>query len=385
MMLELSEEQRRLQETARTFAQAELEPAAAQLDREFDRRIFLGNLRKLAELGLMGLNVKREFGGSEAGAVAFSVVATELGRVCAATAATLSCNNMVAEVIQSIGSVEQKQEYLPRICSGEYPAASFALTEVGAGSDAAGLSTTARLDGGEWVLNGAKRFTTNAPFAGVFVVWAVTDRVAPRGRGISCFLVEAGTKGLRLGKQEEKMGQRAIASSELWFEDCRIPASALMGKLNDGYRVAITELVAGRIGVGSLALGIALAAMDFATRYAAGRVQFQEAITSFQGIQWMIADAYTELEAARLLLMNAAYRRERGYPVAKEAAMAKLFATEAANRACYSAVQMMGGAGYTRSFPVERYARDVRITSIYEGTNEVQRVVVAREILKQLA
>jgi alkylation response protein AidB-like acyl-CoA dehydrogenase len=384
MMLELTAEQRRLQATAREFAQAELEPVAAQLDREFDRRIFLGNLRKLAELGLMGLNVRREFGGSDAGAVAFSVVLTEIGRVCASTAASLSLNNMVAEVIQAIGSPAQKTEYLPRICSGEYPAASFAFTEAGAGSDAAGMSTTARLDGGEWVLNGAKRFTTNAPFAGVFVVWAVTDRAAPRGKGISCFLVEAGTEGLRLGKQEEKMGQRAIATSELSFAECRVPASALMGKINDGYRVAMTELVAGRIGIGSLALGIALAAMDLATRHAAGRVQFDEPITAFQGIQWMIADAYTELEAARLLLMNAAYRKERGHPVAKEAAMAKLYATEAANRACYAAVQMMGGSGYTRSFPLERYARDVRVTSIYEGTNEIQRIVVAREILKQL-
>lgn len=384
MMLELTAEQARLQEAARAFAQSELDPVAGRLDREFDRRVFLGNLKKLCDLGLMGLNVKRAYGGSGAGTVAFSLVATEIARVCASTASSLSGNNMTAEVIQAIGSEEQKKAYLPRICSGEYPAASFGLTEAGAGSDPAGMATTAQRDGNHWVLNGTKRFTTNAPYAGVFVIWAVTDRAAPRGHGISCFLVEAGTNGLRLGKQEEKMGQRAIASSELILEDCRVPASALMGKLNDGFRVAITELAAGRIGIGSIALGIALAAMDFATRFASNRVQFQEPITSFQGVQWMIADAYTELEAARLLLMNAAYRRERGYPVAKEAAMAKLFATEAANRACYSALQMMGGSGYTRAFPVERLARDVRITTIYEGTSEIQRIVIAREILKQL-
>ncbi|HSM93478.1 MAG TPA: acyl-CoA dehydrogenase family protein [Anaeromyxobacteraceae bacterium] len=378
-------EQKQIQETARDFARAELEPVAAALDRAFDRRVFVGNLTKLAELGFMGMGIRREWGGAETGAVAFSLAMTELGRACAATAVTTSVTNMVAEVIQAVGNDEQKRAYLPRICSGEFPAASFALTETGAGSDPAGMSTSAVLDGGEWILNGEKHFITNSPFAGVFVVWAVTDRAAPKGKGISCFLVDAGTKGLELGRHEDKMGQRASQTTDLRFEDCRIPKGALLGRLNDGFRVAVNELNGGRIGVGSMALGIGLAAMDFATRHAHQRVQFNEKITSFEAIQWMIADSYTDLEAARLLVLSAAFRKDQGRPHAREAAMAKLFATEAANRACYDAIQMMGGYGYTRDFPLERYARDVRITSIYEGTNEIQRLIVARETLKTVA
>ncbi|MBU5614723.1 acyl-CoA dehydrogenase family protein [Geomonas azotofigens] len=385
MFLELTEEQKLIQETARNFARSELEPLAAKLDREGDRPAFLANLKKLAELGFMGLNVQGEYGGSEAGVVAFSVAMTEIARACASTAVTVSVNNMVCEVIQAVGSQEQKEKYIPRICSGAYAAGSFALTETGAGSDPAGMTTTAVLDGDSWVLNGSKIFITSAPYAGVFVVWAVTDREAPKGKGISCFLVEQGTPGLVIGKQEEKTGQHASATNELVFDNCRIPKDALMGKLNDGFRIAVAELGGGRIGIGSLALGVGLAAMDYATRYSTERVQFGQKISSFQAIQWKIADSYTELEAARLLLMNAAFRKESGRPFAKEASMAKLYATEAANRACYNAVQMLGGYGYTADFPVERYARDVRITSIYEGTSEIQRVIIAREILKNIS
>ncbi|WP_224981635.1 acyl-CoA dehydrogenase family protein [Geomonas agri] len=382
MFLDLTEEQKLIQETARNFARSELEPLAAKLDREGDHPAFLANLKKLAELGFMGLNVEAEYGGSEAGVIAFSVAMTEIARACASTAVTVSVNNMVCEVIQAIGSQEQKEKYIPRICSGAYAAGSFALTETGAGSDPAGMTTTAVFDGDSWVLNGSKIFITSAPYAGVFVVWAVTDKEAPKGKGISCFLVEQGTPGLVIGKQEEKTGQHASATNELVFDNCRIPKDALMGKLNDGFRIAVAELGGGRIGIGSLALGIGLAAMDYATRYSTERVQFGQKISSFQATQWKIADSYTELEAARLLLMNAAFRKESGRPFAKEASMAKLFATEAANRACYNAVQMLGGYGYTAEFPVERYARDVRITSIYEGTSEIQRVIIAREILK---
>jgi len=246
------------------------------------------------------------------------------------------------------------------------------------------MSTQAVRDGEHYVLNGSKIFITSAPYAGVFVVWAVTDREAPRGKGISCFLVEAGTPGMVIGKEEHKMGQHASATNELIFDNCRVPAGAMMGKLNDGFRIAVAELAGGRIGIGSLGLGVGLAAMDAATRYATERVQFGQKISSFQAIQWMMADAYTELEAARLLLMNAAFRKESGKSFSKEASMAKLFATEAANRACYKAMQMMGGYGYTRDFPIERYTRDARITSIYEGTSEIQRVIIAREILRNL-
>ena len=385
MFLDLTEEQKLIQDTARDFARAELEPLAARLDREDDRPAFLANLKKLAELGFMGLNVDGAYGGSEAGVVAFSVALTEIARACASTAVTVSVNNMVCEVIQAVGSTEQKEAYIPRICSGEYAAGSFALTETGAGSDPAGMTTSAVLDKDQWIINGSKIFITSAPYAGVFVVWAVTDKNAPKGKGISCFLVERGAPGLIVGKQEEKTGQHASATNELVFDNCRIPENALMGKLNDGFRIAVGELAGGRIGIGSLGLGVGLAAMDFATRYTTERSQFGQKISNFQAIQWMIADAYTELEAARLLLMSAAFRKESGRSFSKEASMAKLFATEAANRACYQAVQMLGGYGYSRDFPVERYARDVRITSIYEGTSEIQRLVISREILRNLA
>ena len=385
MNFDLSEEQRLIQETARDFAAAELEEAAAELDRGGDGGIFLANLNKLAELGFMGLNIREAYGGSEAGPIAFSLAITEIARACASTAVTVSVNNMVAEVIQALASEEQKQKYIGAICSGEYAAGAFALTEPGAGSDPAGMVTSAVRDGDHWVLNGSKIFITSGVFAGVFVVWAVTDPKAPKGKGISLFLVEGGTKGLVVGKKEEKMGQHASPTNEILFQDCRIPASALMGKENDGFRGAVAELAGGRIGIGSLALGVGLAAIDKATRYARERAQFGRKISEFQGIQWKIADTYTELEAARLLLMHAAFRKEQGRPFAKAASMAKLFATEAANRACYEAMQMFGGYGYTRDFPIERYARDVRVTSIYEGTSEIQRLIIAREILGELS
>ncbi len=385
MYLELTEEQKLIQETARDFAKAELEPVAARLDQEKDRETLLKNLKKLAELGFMGLNVKEQYGGAEAGTVAFSVAMTEIARACASTAVTVSVNNMVCEVIQSVGSEEQKRTYIPKICSGEYAAGSFGLTESCAGSDPSGMITQAVLDGDHYVINGSKLYISSAPYAGVFVVWAVTDKEAKKGKGISCFLVEAGTPGLVIGKEEQKMGQHASATNELIFENCRVPASALMGKLNDGFRIAVAELAGGRIGIGSLGLGVGLAAMDYATAYTTERSQFGQKISNFQALQWMIADAYTELEAARLLLMNASYRKDAGKTFAKEASMAKLFATEAANKACYKAMQMLGGYGYTKDFPIERYTRDARITTIYEGTSEIQRLIISREILRSLA
>jgi len=383
--LDLTEEQRLIQQTAKEFAEAELVPVAADLDRGGDEQVFLDNLRKLAELGFMGLNVREEYGGAAAGVVAFSVALTEIARACASTAVTVSVNNMVCEVIQAVGSEQQRQTYIPRICSGEYPAGAFALTEAGAGSDPAAMTTTAVADGDHWVLNGSKIFITSAPYAGVFVVWAVTDREAPKGKGISCFLVERDTPGLQIGKREEKMGQHASATNEVIFSDCRIPREALMGRLNDGFRVAVGELAGGRIGIGSLALGIGLAAMDCATRHALERKQFGHKLADFQAIQWKIADCYTELEAARLLLMNAAFQKEQGRSYARAASMAKLFATESANRACYEALQMHGGYGYTSEYPVERYSRDARITTIYEGTSEIQRLIIARDILRSFA
>lgn len=385
MYLDLTEEQKMIQDTAREFSLAELEPVAADLDQGGDRQVFYDNLKKLAELGFMGLNVKEEYGGAEAGVVAFSAALTEIARTCASTAVTVSVNNMVCEVIQAIGTEEQKRKYIPKIGSGEYLAGGFGLTETGAGSDPAGMKTTAVLDGDEWVLNGSKIFITSAPYAGVFVVWAVTDKEVKKGKGISCFLVENGIPGLTIGKDEEKMGQHASSTNELLFENCRVPKDALMGDLNGGFRIAVGELSGGRIGIGSLALGVGQAAIDFATKYSLERVQFGQKISNFQAVQWKIADAYTELEAARLLLMNAAFKKEQGKQFGKEASMAKLYATEAANRACYEAMQILGGYGYTKDFPVERYTRDARITSIYEGTSEIQRLIISRDILTQFA
>ncbi len=382
MNLDLNEEQKLIQDTAREFAAAELAPVAEQLDQGGDQQIFFENLKKLAELGFMGLNIREEYGGCEAGVIAFSIALTEIARACASTAVTLSVSNMVAEVIQSVGNEAQRQKYIPKICSGEYLAGAFALTETGAGSDPSAMTTSAVLHDDHWLLNGSKLFITSAPYAGVFVVWAVTDSNAPQGKGISCFLVEQDVPGLTIGKQEAKMGQHASATNEVLFQDCRIPKEALLGKLNDGFRIAVGELAGGRIGIGSLALGVGLAALDAATAYAVERKQFNQQIANFQAIQWKIADSYTELDAARLLLMNAAFLKEQGRSFSKEASMSKLFASEAANRACYEAMQIFGGYGYTCDFPIERYTRDARITTIYEGTSEIQRLIIARDILR---
>jgi len=384
MQLALTEEQLMIQDTARQFAETELAPNAAALDEHEGRSTLLANLKNLAELGFMGLNIKAQYGGTEAGVIAFSTAITELARGCASTAVTVSVTNMVAEVIQAVGNEEQRTTYLPRICSGEYSAAGFCLTETGAGSDPAAMRTRALRDEDEWILNGSKVFISSAEYAGCFVVWAVTDAEARKGKGISCFIVDNGLPGIDISKAEDKMGQRGSATNVVTFTDCRIPASALMGREGQGFKVAVGELAGGRIGVGSMALGIGLAAMDYARDYLGEREQFDAKIGTFQGLQWMLADRYTELEAARLLLMQAAWNKEQGLDFGTSAAMAKVFASEKANDACYSALQMMGGAGYIREYPLERLARDVRITSIYEGTSEIQRVIIARDILKNV-
>lgn len=382
MQFELSDEERLTQETAAKFALRELRPRAAELDRTQDRGILLANLKKLADLGFMGLNVRAEYGGSEATSVAFSLAMTELGKGCAATTVTTSVTNMVGELIQAVGTEDQRRHYLPRLCSGEYPAGGFGLTEASAGSDPAGMRATARLAGDHWLLNGRKIFISSGEFAGVFVVWAVTDPEAPRGKGISVFLVEPGFPGFAVGKNEPKMGQKGSPTNELILEDCRVPKENLLGELNSGFRLALAELAGGRIGIGSMALGIGLGAMDYAKNYAKERVQFGHPIAQFQAIQWMLTNRYTELEAARLLLLRAAHRKDQGKPFSLEASMAKLYATEAANRACYDAVQILGGYGYSQEYPVERLARDVRVTTIYEGTSEIQRMIIARELLR---
>jgi alkylation response protein AidB-like acyl-CoA dehydrogenase len=388
MNLTLSEEHNAIIEMAKKYAISELAPVADRLDinvnKDDDRALFLNNLQGLAELGFMGMNVRTQYGGSEVGTVAFSLAITEIARACASTAVTMSVNNMVGEVIQAIASEKQKHEYLPKLCSGIYSAGSFCLSEVSAGSDPAGIKTRAVKDGDQWILNGTKMWVSSAEYAGIFIVWAVTDSKAPKGKGISCFLVEADSPGITIAKAENKMGQNASSTNQVIFEDCRIPKSALMGKLNDGFSIAMRELAGGRIGVGSLALGIGLAAMDYSRQYTVEREQFGSSIASMQGPQWMMADAYTQLEASRLLLMSAASNKERGVTFSKQASMAKLHATETANQACYTAIQLMGGLGYTKDVPLERFARDARVTSIYEGTSEIQRIIIARELLSEI-
>ncbi|NQZ82965.1 MAG: acyl-CoA dehydrogenase family protein [Colwellia sp.] len=385
MDLSLTEEQAMIQDMARKFAETELAPVAAELDETQNQEKFLANLAQLTELGFMGLNIKAEYGGVEAGSVAFSLAITEIAKACASTAVTTSVTNMVAEVIQAIGSEEHKQNYLPKLCSGEYKAGAFCLTEASAGSDPAGMKTSAVQDGDDYILNGSKLFITSASFADLFVVWAVTDTSAPKGKGISCFLVEANVDGITVSKAEEKMGQKASPTNEVNFNNCRIPASALMGQKNKGFAVAVGELAGGRIGIGSLALGIGMAAMDYARQYITERKQFGQPLANLQGLQWKLADRYTELEASRLLLMQAAYTKEQGLPFGKSASMAKLFATEKANIACYDALQLMGGAGYIKEYPLERMARDVRVTTIYEGTSEIQKVIIARALLSEIS
>ena len=384
MHLQLSEEQQFIKATARRFSTDELFPIAAQLDIGQGRALLLANLQKLADLGFMGLNSSAEYGGTEAGSVAFSVALTELGRACASTAVTVSVTNMVGEVIQACGTEQQKQNYLPKLCSGEYPAGGFCLTESVAGSDPAGMKTRAVKEGDSWVVNGTKLYITSAKYAGLFVVWAVTDAEAAKGKGITCFLVEANNPGLSIGKAEHKMGQKGSSTNEVLFTDCRIPADAVLGTENQGFKIAVGELAGGRIGVGSFALGIGLAAMDYARQYITERQQFGQAISNFQGLQWMLADRYTELEAARLLLMQAASRKEQGLSFSKEASMAKVFSSEKANAACYTALQLLGGNGYSAEYPLERWSRDARITSIYEGTSEIQRIIIAHELLNEI-
>jgi alkylation response protein AidB-like acyl-CoA dehydrogenase len=384
MDLSLTEEQIMIQDMARKFADSELAPVAAQLDETRDQSLFLKNLAQLNALGFMGLNIKAEYGGVEAGSVAFSLAITELARACASTAVTTSVTNMVAEVIQAVGNDEQKSKYLPKICSGEYRAGGFCLSEAAAGSDPAGMKTQAVKDGDDYLISGSKIYITSGSFADVFVVWAVTDPAAKKGKGISCFIVEAGTAGMTIGKSEEKMGQKASPTNEVHFDRCRVPASAMMGAENKGFGVAVGELAGGRIGIGSLALGIGLAALDYAKAHIVERKQFGQSLSNFQGLQWTLAERYTEMEAARLLLMQAAYTKDQGQPFGMAASMAKLFAAEKANKACYDALQLMGGAGYIREYPLERMARDVRVTSIYEGTSEIQKVIIARELLQKV-
>ncbi len=380
MDLALTDVQEAVRDTARRAARELLAPEAARNDAE--ERFPDQTLRALARLGLMGINVPGEFGGAEAGAVAYAVAVRELAQGCAGTTVALMVTNMVAETIARFGSEAQKRRYLPSICGGEWPAASFCLSEPGAGSDASALTTTATRDGDHYILNGTKAWITSGGHAGLYLIMARTEP-GRSSKGISTFLVEAGTPGLTATRPEDKLGLRASHTTQIVLEDCRVPVENRLGDEGIGFRVAMTALDGGRIGVSAQALGIATAALNTAARYATERRQFGAPIASTQAVQWMLADSATELEAGWLMCLRAASLKEKGQPHSREAAMSKVFCTEAANEICHRAVQIHGGYGYTREYPVERHLRDVRVTRIYEGTSEVQRIVIAREILKQ--
>jgi alkylation response protein AidB-like acyl-CoA dehydrogenase len=366
--------------TARAFAEQRVAPVAAENDRQ--RRFPADLVRGLGEMGLLCAAIPAEYGGSEAGAVAYALAVMEIAAADCSLAVTMSVTNMVADTIARFGTEEQKRRCLPRLASAEWLAGSFALSEPQAGSDAASMATRAVRRGGGWVLDGQKQWITSGAEAGVFVVWARTDPAAGT-RGITAFLVEAGTPGLAVGKHEEKMGLRASSTVPLLLEECAVPDSAVLGRPGQGFAVALAALDGGRIGIASQATGTIRAALRASARYARERTAFGKPIAEFQAIAFMLADMRTGHDAARLLVLRAAFLKEQDLPFTREAAMAKLFASEAAQRAVDRAVQIHGGYGYTSEFPVERYFRDARVQTIYEGTSEVQRMVIARDLLKE--
>ncbi len=379
MDLTLSEEQTLIRDMARDFAKNELAPKAGDWDQggEFPEDA----IRQMAELGLMGVNIPEELGGAECGPVALSLAISEIAKGCASCAVTMSVTNMVCEVIEKFGTTEQRERYCPKITSGEYLAGAFCLSEAGAGSDPGAMKVTAEKKGDKWILNGEKLWITSGTYAGVHVVWA---RTGGKGtKGISCFLVEGENPGLTPGKKEDKMGLRASNTVPVLFEDCEVPESALLGELNEGFKVAMMALDGGRIGIASQALGIGMAAQEASIEYAKERQQFGKPISSFQAIQWMLADNATDLEASRQLTLRAAWLKEAGKPFSQEASMAKTWSTEAAGRVCDNAIQVHGGYGYVKEYPVERNYRDVRVTRIYEGTNQTIRNTIAAELRKR--
>ncbi|MFO0742942.1 MAG: acyl-CoA dehydrogenase family protein [Labilithrix sp.] len=381
MQLEPNETQKAVQQVARDYATRVIMPEAAAIDKE--ERFPKAILKGLAELGLMAVNVPESLGGAEAGPIAYALAMQEVARACASTAVTMAVTNMVGEVIAAFGTDAQKNHCNPKLASGEYAAGAFALSEPEAGSDPAGMRTTAVRDGDHWIIEGQKQWITSGAHAGVMVVWARTGdkEKLPGTRGISCFLVEGGAPGLKVGKAEDKMGLRGSNTVGLTFEGCRVPASALLGEENGGFKIAMMALDGGRIGISSQAIGIARAALEESVAYAKDRKQFDKAIAEFQATQWKLADMQTEIDAAHLLAMRAAWLKEQRRVFSREASMAKVFSTEMANRVANRAVQIHGGYGYIREFAAERHLRDVRVTTIYEGTSEVQRIVIARSVL----
>ncbi len=380
MDFELNETQRLIRDTARNFAQQKVAPRARQTDRE--ERFPADLYAQMGELGLLGVNVPAAYGGAEAGVVAYSLAMMEIAAACASTSVGMAVTNMCAELICTFGTEAQKQRHVTALTSGKAVAGAFALSEPHCGSDAGALKTTATRQGKGWVLNGAKQWITSGAHAGVMVVWARTSNEG--NKGISCFLVEGGAKGLHVGKPEDKMGLRGSNTVPLTFDGCEVGEDALLAKEGDGFKLAMTALDGGRIGIASQACGVARAAIEASVRYAKDRHAFGQPIGDFQALRWMMADMRTRLDAAELLTWRAAAAKEAKRPFTREASMAKLYASETSNWVCDRAVQIHGGYGYLDEFPVERYLRDARVQTIYEGTSEIQRLVIAREVLKGL-
>lgn len=378
MDFELNEEQRATQAMVREFAEQEIAPVAADLD---ERQAFPAEIiRKLSELGLMGILLPKEYGGAGMDYISYALILEELARYDASVALTVESHNSLCSThIYLFGSEAQKRNHLPQLASGQALGA-WAMTEPASGSDAAGLQATATHKGDQWVLNGTKNFITQGSVAGTYVIMALTDRAA-REKGISAFIVTRGTPGLRIGRKEHKMGFRASDTAQVILEDLRIPDANLLGELHHGFIDALTILDAGRIGMAALSVGIARGCLEEGLKYAKERQAFGQPIATFQAIQWKLADMATEIDAARLLVLQAAYLKDTDQPMTKEASYAKLFAAETAMKAATEAVQIHGGYGYIKEYPVERYFRDAKFCAIGEGTSEIQRLIIARELL----
>lgn len=378
MSYQLNEEQRMIRAMVRDLAREVMLPTAAERDhtKEFPAE----NIKKMGDLGLMGMSIPPEYNGAGVDTISYSLALQEIGYACASTAVIMSVHNSVScGPIYRFGSDFLKEKYLKPLAAGQLLGC-FALTEPGAGSDPASQKSTAKRGGDTYILNGTKAFVTSGKNADVVVATAYTDK-SKRHRGISAFVLEKGLPGFTVGPEEDKMGQRASDTTSLIFEDCRVPAENLLGEEGDGFIIAMTALDEGRIGIASMSVGIAQACLDAAIGYAKERDQFGSPISKFQGIRWMIADMAVQIEAARLLTFNAAAMKDRGERFTAEASMAKLFASEMANKVAYQALQIHGGYGYSKEYPVERYYRDARVTTIYEGTSEVQRIVIANNVI----
>jgi butyryl-CoA dehydrogenase len=374
----LTEEQEMIRKMVRDFAKNEVEPTAAERDEEerFDRGIF----DMMGELGLTGIPWPEEYGGIGADYLSYAIAVEELSRVCASVGVTLSAHTSLAGwPVYKFGTEEQKQQFLRPMAEGKKMGA-YGLTEPGAGSDVSSMKTTAKLDGDEYILNGSKIFITNGGEAEIYVVFAVTQPEL-KHKGVSAFIVEKGTSGFSFGKKEKKLGIRSSPTLEIIFEDCRVPKENLLGKEGEGFKIAMMTLDGGRNGIAAQAVGIAQGALDAAVGYAKERKQFGKPIAAQQGLAFKIADMATKIEASRLLTYQAAWRESEGLSYGKESAMSKLFAGDTAMDVAIEAVQVFGGYGYTKEYPVERYMRDAKITQIYEGTNEIQRLVISKMLL----